>query len=85
MNFQDSILQGIQDAFTSCFQTTVSLDQLSLAPTKKEFEGDLTIVLFSLLKEVKASLPDLAKTIGDYLQQECDEVKSYSVVKGFLN
>ena len=66
-------------------QFGVRISKVDFTPTKKEFEGDLTIVLFSLLKEVKASLPDLAKTIGDYLQQECDEVKSYSVVKGFLN
>ena len=66
-------------------QFDVRISKVDFTPTKKEFEGDLTIVLFSLLKEVKASLPDLAKTIGDYLQQECEEVKTYSVVKGFLN
>ena len=66
-------------------QFGVRISKVDFTPTKKEFEGDLTIVLFSLLKEIKASLPDLAKTIGDYLEQECDEVKSYSVVKGFLN
>lgn len=66
-------------------QFGVRISKVDFTPTKKEFEGDLTIVLFSLLKEVKASLPDLAKVIGDYLQQECEEVKSYSVVKGFLN
>lgn len=66
-------------------QFGVRISKVDFTPTKKEFEGDLTIVLFSLLKEIKTSLPDLAKTIGDYLQQECDEVKSYSVVKGFLN
>lgn len=66
-------------------QFGVRISKVDFTPTKKEFEGDLTIVLFSLLKEIKASLPDLAKTIGDFLEQECDEVKSYSVVKGFLN
>jgi arginyl-tRNA synthetase len=66
-------------------QFGVRISKVDFTPTKKEFEGDLTIVLFSLLKEIKASLPDLAKTIGDYLEQECDEVKFYSVVKGFLN
>jgi arginyl-tRNA synthetase len=66
-------------------QFGVRISKVDFTQTKKEFEGDLTIVLFSLLKEVKASLPDLAKTIGDYLQQECEEVKTYSVVKGFLN
>ncbi len=66
-------------------QFGVRIYKIDFTPTKKEFEGDLTIVLFSLLKEVKVGLPDLAKAIGDYLQQECEEVKSYSVVKGFLN
>jgi arginyl-tRNA synthetase len=85
MNFQDSILQGIQDAFTSCFQTTVALDQLSLAPTKKEFEGSYTFVVFPFLKQSQLSPEATATQLGTYLKAQVPAVKDFNVVKGFLN
>ena len=66
-------------------QYKVRLSKVDFVPTKKEFEGDITIVLFSMLKEVKADLSDLAALIGDHLSAHSDEVERYSVVKGFLN
>ena len=85
MNFQDSILQGIQDAFSSCFQTTVALDQLSLAPTKKEFEGSYTFVVFPFLKQSQLSPEATATRLGMYLKEHVSAVKDFNVVKGFLN
>lgn len=66
-------------------QYKVRLSKVDFVPTKKEFEGDITIVLFSMLKEVKADLSELAALIGDHLSVHSDEVERYSVVKGFLN
>lgn len=66
-------------------QYNVRLSKVDFVPTKKEFEGDITIVLFSMLKEVKADLSELAALIGDHLSAHSDEVERYSVVKGFLN
>ena len=66
-------------------QYKVRLSKVDFVPTKKEFEGDITIVLFSMLKEVKADLSELATLIGDHLSANSDEVERYSVVKGFLN
>jgi arginyl-tRNA synthetase len=66
-------------------QYKVRLSKVDFVPTKKEFEGDITIVLFSMLKEVKADLAVLAALIGEHLSTHCDEVEDYSVVKGFLN
>jgi arginyl-tRNA synthetase len=85
MNFQDSILKGIQDAFTSCFQTTVALEQLSLAPTKKEFEGSYTFVVFPFLKQSQLSPEATATQLGTYLKEHVAAVKDFNVVKGFLN
>jgi arginyl-tRNA synthetase len=85
MNFQDSILQGIQDAFASCFHTTVALDQLSLAPTKKEFEGSYTFVVFPFLKQSQLSPEATATQLGTYLKTHVAAVKDFNVVKGFLN
>lgn len=66
-------------------QYKVRLSKVDFVPTKKEFEGDITIVLFSMLKEVKADLAVLAALIGEHLSTHSDEVEGYSVVKGFLN
>ena len=63
----------------------VNLTKVDFVPTKKEFEGDITIVLFSLLKEIPTDLTELATLIGDYLTAQSDQISSYSVVKGFLN
>ena len=85
MNFQDSILKGIQDAFASCFQVAIPLDQLSLAPTKKEFEGSYTFVVFPFLKQSQLSPEATATQLGNYLKTEVAAVKDFNVVKGFLN
>jgi arginyl-tRNA synthetase len=85
MNFQDSILKGIQDAFASCFQASIPLDQLSLAPTKKEFEGSYTFVVFPFLKQSQLSPEATASQLGNYLKTEVAAVKDFNVVKGFLN
>lgn len=85
MNFQDSILKGIQDAFVSCFQVAIPLDQLSLAPTKKEFEGSYTFVVFPFLKQSQLNPEATATQLGNYLKTELAEVKDFNVVKGFLN
>ena len=85
MNFQDAILKGIQDAFASCFQVAIPLEQLSLAPTKKEFEGSYTFVVFPFLKQSQLSPEATATQLGNYLKTEVAAVKDFNVVKGFLN
>lgn len=85
MTIQENILQGIQDAFQSIFGHPVELDQLALAPTRKEFEGTYTFVVFPYLKVSKTSPENTAKQIGDYLLENVDEVADFNVVKGFLN
>ena len=85
MNFQDAILKGIQDAFASCFQVAIPLEQLSLAPTKKEFEGSYTFVVFPFLKQSQLSPEATAIQLGNYLKTEVAAVQDFNVVKGFLN
>lgn len=85
MNFQDSILQGIQDAFASCYNQAIPLEQLSLAPTKKEFEGSYTFVVFPFLKQSQTTPEATATQLGTYLKENVAAVKDFNVVKGFLN
>ena len=60
-------------------------DSIEIQPTKPQFEGDLTVVVFPLLKLVPKKPADLAAELGDYLQAEIAEIASYNVVQGFLN
>ncbi|MDI1321377.1 MAG: arginine--tRNA ligase [Algoriphagus sp.] len=85
MNIQESIASGIQQAFKVCFSHDLPLEEISLAPTRKEFEGTYTFVVFTYLKVSKLSPEATGNKIGDYLKENVAEVSGYNVVKGFLN
>ncbi|MEN2283718.1 arginine--tRNA ligase [Algoriphagus sp. SE2] len=85
MNIQESILSGIQLAFQNIYNHDVALDKLSLAPTRKEFMGTYTFVVFPYLKVSQTTPEATANQIGEYLKANLEEVSGYNVVKGFLN
>lgn len=85
MNIQESIHNGIQLAFQNIFNHDLPLDQISLAPTRKEFAGTYTFVVFPYLKISKATPEVTANLIGEYLKENVAEVAGFNVVKGFLN
>ena len=85
MNIQENIIQGIQLAFQNIYNHDLSLEEISLAPTRKEFEGTYTFVVFSFLKISKLSPEATGNKIGDFLKENVAEVAGYNVVKGFLN
>ena len=69
------------DIFESEFQNLEILPQI----TRKEFEGDFTIVLYPFLKFSKSNIDSIGELVGQRLVKESSEVQSYNVVKGFLN
>ena len=85
MNIQEHIIQGIQLAFQNCFNFELPLDQISLAPTRKEFQGTYTFVVFPYLKISQATPETTANQIGEYLKGNVPTVSDFNVVKGFLN
>ncbi|TXE02821.1 arginine--tRNA ligase [Algoriphagus aquimarinus] len=85
MDIQETINQGIQLAFQNIFNHDLPLDQISLAPTRKEFEGTYTFVVFPYLKVSKTTPEATANLIGEYLKENVAEVAGFNVVKGFLN
>jgi len=85
MTIQESIASGIQQAFKVCFSHDLPLEEISLAPTRKEFAGTYTFVFFSYLKVSKLSPEATGNKIGDFLKENVAEVADYNVVKGFLN
>ncbi|WP_057936569.1 arginine--tRNA ligase [Algoriphagus resistens] len=85
MTIQESILSGIQLAFQNIFNHDLPMEQISLAPTRKEFEGTYTFVVFPYLKVSRATPEATASLIGEYLKENVAEVANFNVVKGFLN
>ncbi len=61
------------------------LNTVELQPTRKDFEGDITVVIFPMLRTVKGNPEEIGKNIGTQLLGTMDQVKSYNVIKGFLN
>jgi len=83
MNVNDIVCKGAQQAVKALYGCEVSVP----APqaTKKEFEGDLTIVVFPFLKASRKKPEETAGEIGEWLVQNVPAVEKYNVVKGFLN
>jgi len=73
----------IQEAAQKLFGIT--LDNVELQATRRDFEGDITMVIFPLLKLVKSNPAELGNRIGQYLVENTDEVERFNVVSGFLN
>ncbi|MDT0689503.1 arginine--tRNA ligase [Salegentibacter sp. F188] len=63
----------------------VEINQVEFQPTRKDFEGDVTLVTFPMLRQVKTNPAKLGQEIGNYLQENVAEVSHFNVVQGFLN
>lgn len=84
MDLQHKLQEEIIRAFSALFQHKLEEQDL-LQPTRKEFEGDFTFVVFPYLKVSKKNPEETAKAIGEYLLANTGFVDKYNVVKGFLN
>ncbi len=73
----------IQKAVQELFD--ISIDKIEFQVTRKEFEGDITMVIFPLLKFIKGNPIEIGTKIGNYLIENVDEVIRFNVVSGFLN
>jgi len=75
----------ITDAVKTLYQLEATPAQVQLQNTRKEFEGDITVVVFPFTKVSRKSPEATASEIGEYLQANLAEVESFNVIKGFLN
>jgi arginyl-tRNA synthetase len=83
MSLSQILTPSIQKAIQALFDVTV--DKIEFQTTRKEFEGDITMVIFPLLKVIKSNPAELGNKIGDYLVENVEEVARFNVVSGFLN
>jgi len=79
-NMLDSIAkEGIKSIYN------LEIEKIEFQETRKDFEGDITIVVFPLLKFIKGNPVQIAENIGNYLKEHSKIVTGFNVVKGFLN
>ena len=83
MSSQEILLENTKKAIAEHYGQQIENIEIQL--TRKEFEGDYTIVLFPLLKLIKAKPEQIGEVLGAYLTEHVAEVTAYNVVKGFLN
>lgn len=85
MNPEKLILSKLREAVSVLYGQNPEGSMLQTQATRKEFAGDITIVVFPLLKISKKSPEETSREIGEYLTSNSNEIESYNVVKGFLN
>ena len=73
------------EAIHTLYNADMDAATLQVAPTRKEFEGDYTLVVFPLLRVSHSSPENTGAAIGAWLQEHVPEVRGFNVVKGFLN
>ncbi len=85
MSIESILTSAALQAVQNLYNTALTAQQIQLQSTKPEFEGDLTIVVFPLLKISKKTPEETAKDLGAAIQAATAEVSTFNVVKGFLN
>lgn len=85
MSIDNIISQATAEAVKALYGLDIEASKIVPQTTKKEFEGNLTIVVFPFLRASKKAPEATAQEIGEYLAANCEAVKSFNVIKGFLN
>ena len=85
MDLYQIILQAVREYIRDTYAIELDVKSLQVQKTRKEFEGDLTLVVFPLLRITKKSPEQSGEEIGTFLKGSRPEIESYNVIKGFLN
>ena len=85
MKIDDVIVKFAVSAINELYSESVDKSLIQLQATRKDQKGDFTIVVFSLIRFSKKSPEETANEIGQYILGKIPEVKSFEVIKGFLN
>lgn len=85
MSLDTTLVQSVKKAVESLYGQSVDEKLIQLQATRKEFEGDLTLVVFPFVKMSKKKPEETAAEIGDELLKTDKSIAKYNVIKGFLN
>jgi len=83
MSLQNTLTNHVKHAVKSIYK--VDLETVEFQATRKEFAGDITVVVFPMLRVVKGNPVQIGEAIGNYLVEKVEDVLAFNVVKGFLN
>ena len=85
MKIEDQITAATLAAVKELYGAEIPAQMIQLQKTKANFEGNLTLVTFPLLKTSRKSPETTAQEVGEYLKANCKAIADFNVVKGFLN
>lgn len=85
MEILREIQNSIVEALSTSFDYDISAESVLISQTRKEFEGDYTVVVFPFVKALKSSPIQIGETLGKYVVANHSSVSDFNVVKGFLN
>ncbi|MBO7647381.1 MAG: arginine--tRNA ligase [Bacteroidales bacterium] len=85
MTLESILASALQNTLKSLYQINIDADPKLIQPTRKEFSGDRTIVVFPYVKLARKAPDMVANEIGSQLQQTLDIISAFNVVKGYLN
>ena len=83
MNIQNTIETKVKEGFLALYE--IEIPTVEFQATRKEFEGDITVVVFPMLRYKKGNPVQIGEDLGAYLVANVTEITNYNVVKGFLN
>ena len=83
MNIQNIIETKVKEGFLAIYNTQIP--SVEFQATRKEFEGDITVVVFPMLRYKKGNPVQIGEDLGTYIVENVSDISSYNVVKGFLN
>ena len=85
MTIEQQIINAAQAAVKELYGQEVPEKMVQLQKTKKEFEGNLTLIVFPFLKISRKKPDETAREIGEYIKQNCEAIADFNAVGGFLN
>jgi arginyl-tRNA synthetase len=85
MNLESILTAAVAEAVKTLYSFDADMNQIQLQKTKKEFDGDLTVVIFPFVKAARKSPEPAGQEIGEFLQKNNPVVEKFNVIKGFLN
>ena len=85
MSVESTIQQSVADAVKALYGVDTPAGTIMLQTTKKEFEGNLTVVVFPWVKAARKAPEAVGTELGTWLKENCPTVAGFNVIKGFLN
>ncbi|MEM9849871.1 MAG: arginine--tRNA ligase, partial [Bacteroidota bacterium] len=84
-NILNTIQEGVAAAVKSLYDSDFPAEKVTISSTRKEFEGDYTVVVFPFSKAARKKPEAIGEDLGNYLKSHLAEVADFNVIKGFLN